>query len=51
VGLAASLTTNVSYWNWYGFPASYTLAYTFIDFAGYVAAGLAIAFVLRRPAS
>ena len=50
-GFAASITTNVSYWNWYGFPIDYTLAYGFTDFIGYVAAGLAIAFVLRRPVS
>lgn len=46
VGLAASITTNVSYWNWYGFPTSYTLAYGFTDFMGYVAAAFAIAAIL-----
>jgi hypothetical protein len=48
VGLAATLTTNVSYWNWYGFPASYTLAAMVTEFVGYLAAGLAIAAILRR---
>ena len=43
IGLAAAMTTNVSYLVWYGFPASYTLAYGFIDFMGYVVAGLVIA--------
>jgi hypothetical protein len=47
IGLAAALTTNVSYLVWYGFPASYTLAYGFIDFFGYVVAGLVIAAILR----
>jgi hypothetical protein len=47
IGLAAALTTNVSYLVWYGFPASYTLAYGFIDFMGYVVAGLVIAAILR----
>jgi hypothetical protein len=47
IGLAAALTTNVSYAIWYGFPASYTLAYGFIDFFGYVVAGLVIAAILR----
>ena len=46
IGLAASITTNVSYWNWYGFPTSYTLAYGFTDFMGYVAAAFAIAAIL-----
>jgi hypothetical protein len=48
VGLAATLTTNVSYWNWYGFPADYTLSAMVTEFVGYLAAGLAIAAVLGR---
>lgn len=47
VGLAAAITTNVPYWNWYTFPTVYTLAYGFTEFVGYVAAGLAIAAILR----
>jgi len=50
-GVAAGLTTNVSYWNWYGFPADYTLAAAAIEMIGYLAAGLAIAGILKpRPA-
>lgn len=48
VGAAAALTTNLSYWNWYGFPGRYTLAYGAIELLGYVAAGLVIAAVLPR---
>lgn len=47
-GLLASLPTNVSYWNWYSFPGSYTLAYIAIQIVGFVVAGAAAAFVLRR---
>jgi len=47
-GLAAGITTNVSYWNWYGFPTDYTFAYASTDVIGYVAAGLAIAAILKR---
>jgi hypothetical protein len=47
IGFAAALTTNGSYWAWYGFPTSYTLAYGFIDFFGYVVAGFAIAAILK----
>ena len=47
-GLAAGLTTNVSYWNWYGFPTDYTVAYASIDVIAFVAAGLAIAAILKR---
>jgi hypothetical protein len=43
VGLAATCVTNVSYWNWYGFPTDYTLAYMFGEVSGYVVMGLAIA--------
>jgi hypothetical protein len=48
MGLAAGLTTNVSYWNWYGFPSDYTLAYAGIDIIGYAVAALAIAGILKR---
>ena len=51
VGLAAGLTTNVSYWNWYGFPGDYTAAYAGIDIIGYIVAGLAIAAILRPRAA
>jgi hypothetical protein len=46
-GVAAGITTSVSYWNWYGFPTDYTLAYMSIDIVGYVAAGFAIAAILK----
>jgi len=48
VGLIAAITTNVPYWNWYGFPTNYTLAYMTVEFGGFVAAGL-IAAALIRP--
>jgi hypothetical protein len=47
-GVLASLATNVSYWNWYGFPAAYTVAYMIIEIGGFLAAGLAIA-ALSKP--
>jgi hypothetical protein len=51
IGLAAGLTTNVSYWNWYGFPGDYTATYAAIDIIGYIVAGLAIAAILKRRAT
>jgi hypothetical protein len=52
IGVVAAITTNVSYWIWYGFPADYSLAAVFIEFVDYAAAGLAIAWWLgRRSAS
>ncbi|MEJ1967947.1 MAG: hypothetical protein WDN03_04795 [Rhizomicrobium sp.] len=47
VGIAAAIITNVPYWNWYGFPLDYTLAYGFVEIAGFLAAGLVIAAILR----
>lgn len=47
IGVSASIATNVSYWNWYGFPLDYTLAQIFIEIVSGIVAGLAIAAVLR----
>ncbi len=50
VGIIAAISTNVSYWNWYGFPANYTAAYMLIQFVGFLCVGLVAAFVLKnRP--
>jgi hypothetical protein len=47
VGLVSVVTTNVSYWNWYAFPATFTLANMAMELAGFFAAGLAIAAIVR----
>ena len=47
-GVLAAIATNVPYWNWYGFPAVYTLSYMFIQIVGFVCAGIIAALVLRR---
>jgi hypothetical protein len=47
-GILAAIPTNVSYWNWYGFPASYTAAYMFIQVVGFIVAGLIAAAILGR---
>jgi len=51
-GILASITTNVSYWNWYGFPGVYTASYILIEIVGFVLVGVAAALVLgkRGPA-
>ena len=49
-GILAAISTNVSYWNWYGFPANYTLAYISVVAMGFVCAGL-VAAALVKPAS
>ena len=48
IGLSAGVATNISYWNWYGFPLSYTLAQITLELVSAIVAGLAIAAVLRR---
>lgn len=47
VTVAAVATTNVSYWNWYGFPATYTAAYITIELVAYLLAGAVAALLLR----
>jgi hypothetical protein len=51
VGGFAVLGTDVSYWIWYGFPTSFTLAAMTIELVGAFAAGLAIAAALKKPAA
>jgi hypothetical protein len=47
-GVLAAVATNVSYWNWYGFPKRYTAAYMFIQIVGFFLVGVVSAFVLRN---
>jgi hypothetical protein len=46
IGLVAALSTNFSYWNWYGFSWDYTLATAFTELLKYVLAGTAIVALL-----
>src|SRR5437870_5512619 len=52
-GILAAITTNIPYWNWYGFPSNYTAAYMFIEIIGFLWVGLIAALLLktRSPAS
>jgi hypothetical protein len=47
-GVLAALSTNVSYWNWYGFPKRYTVAYMFIEIVGFFLIGLVGAMILKN---
>jgi hypothetical protein len=51
LGVFAVLSTNISYWNWYGFPLTYTLAYMSIQIVGFIAAGAVAAGVLKSRAA
>lgn len=51
LGLAAAITTNIPYWNWYGFPSNYTAAYMTIEFVDYLVAGLVLAAMVKGGSS
>jgi hypothetical protein len=48
VGIVAAIATNVSYWNWWGFPTVYTASYIFIQVVGFFLVGLIAAIMFRR---
>jgi len=48
LGVVANIATNIPYWNWYGFPSTYTASYIFMGVVGFIVAGLVIAAMLRR---
>ena len=52
-GILAAITTNVSYWNWYGFPCVYTASYMLIQIVGFFFVGIVAALLLpkRAPAA
>jgi uncharacterized membrane protein YkgB len=47
-GILAAVTTNVSYWNWYGFPGVYTASYILIEIVGFLLVGIVAALLLRK---
>jgi hypothetical protein len=50
-GVLAAISTNISYWNWYGFPGNYTLAYCSIIAMGFVCGGLVVAAMVKPSAT
>jgi len=50
LGLLAAIASNVSFWNWYGFPLTYVFANIAMIWIGYLCAGLVASMVLRRSA-
>lgn len=49
-GLMAALSTNVQYWNWYGFPSDYTGAYIANQIIAFVLAGLVVGAIVKPGA-
>jgi len=47
-GILAAITTNISYWNWYGFPSAYTASYMLIEIVGFFVVGITSALLLRK---
>ena len=48
VGILAAIATNVSYWNWWGFPTVYTASYMLIQVVGFFFVGIVAALVLPK---
>jgi hypothetical protein len=46
-GFLAAISTNVSYWNWFGFPGNYTTAYIAVIAVGFAIAGLVVAAIVK----
>jgi len=47
-GTLAAITTNISYWNWYGFPGVYTASYVLIEIIGFFLVGIVAGVMLRK---
>ena len=47
-GILAAIATNVSYWNWYGFPAVYTASYMLTELIGFLLVGIVAGLILRK---
>ena len=47
-GILAAMSTNIPYWNWYGFPSNYTAANMFIQIVAFFCAGVVAALVLAK---
>jgi hypothetical protein len=49
-GVVAAISTNVEYWNWYGFPGNYVAGYMTTQIVGFVLAGFVIAAFVKSEA-
>jgi hypothetical protein len=47
-GILAAIATNVSYWNWYGFPTVYIACYMLIQVVGFLCVGIIAGLVLGK---
>jgi hypothetical protein len=49
IGLFAEIYIDFPYWNWYGFPMNYVIGHLVVGLLSWVAAGLAMAAIVKRP--
>lgn len=49
IGLAASLSIDVSQWNWYSFPTSFTVASLLDQVVGFLLTGIVLAIIVKQP--
>lgn len=47
LGALASVTTNLEYWNWYGFPGNYVAGYMVTQIIGFSLVGLVVAALVK----
>jgi hypothetical protein len=50
IGLVASITTNISLWNWYGFPTNWMLNQISFLILGYFLVGIVVAAIVKISA-
>ncbi|HKW35376.1 MAG TPA: hypothetical protein VJN92_20355 [Candidatus Acidoferrum sp.] len=48
LGVLASVTTNLEYWNWYNFPGNYVAGYMVTQITGFTLVGLVVAAIVKR---
>ena len=51
LGVLASLTTNLEYWNWYDFPGNYVAGYMVTQIIGFTLVGLVVAAFVKSEAA
>lgn len=48
LGVLASITTNLEYWNWYAFPGNYVAGYMVTQIIGFTLVGLVVAAFVKN---
>jgi hypothetical protein len=50
LGILSAIATNIEYWNWYGFPSTYTMAAIVDKLIGFMVVGLIVAAFVKPMA-